>query len=106
MNWSVRLRALVRAAFRRAQAEDELAEELDFHLQMQARKHREAGLSPNDALARARLEFGNVELVKEDARDVRGTRPLDDFTADVRYAWRGLRRGPGFSLAIILTIGL
>src|SRR5437868_1017682 len=95
-----------RALWRSRTEEAELAEELEFHLQMQARKHRDAGLSEVDALARARIEFGNVELVKEDARDVRGTRPLEDVLADVRYAVRGLLRTPVFALSVILTIGL
>jgi hypothetical protein len=73
---------------------------------MQARKHRAAGMSEADAMARARLEFGNLELVKEDARDGRGARPLEDFLADVRYAIRGLVRAPVFSLSVILTIGI
>ena len=99
--WS-RLRGL----FRRTQLEAELRDELEFHLQMQARKHESAGLSPDEALTRARIEFGNLELVKEDARDVRGTRAIEDVIADVRYAIRGLRRSPGFALAVILTIGI
>ena len=96
----------LRAVLRRGKAEEELDEELAFHIEMQARKHRAAGLSADDALERARLEFGNLQLVKEDARDVRGARPIEELFADLKYGWRGLRRAPGFSLAIILTIGL
>src|SRR5690349_20582261 len=96
----------VGALVRRDRAESELSEELQFHLEMQARKHRAAGFSEADAMSRARIEFGNLELVKEDARDVRGVRPLEDFIADVRYGVRGLLRAPVFSLSVILTIGL
>lgn len=96
----------LRAALRRDALEAELADELDFHLEMQARKHRAAGLDEAEARARARLEFGNLELAKEDARDVRGARPLEDFIADARYAVRGLYRAPVFSLSVILTISL
>jgi len=96
----------MRALLRRNLAEAELREELDFHLEMQAHKHRVAGVSDTEARARARLEFGNVELVKEDARDVRGARPIEDFVADVRYGVRGLARAPLFSLSAILTISL
>lgn len=101
-SWWLRLRAL----FRRNDVERELREELDFHVAMQARKHRDAGLSPDEAERLARLELGNVELVKEDHRDVRGVRPLEDFIQDVRYAVRGLLRAPVFALAVIVTIGL
>jgi len=86
--------------------ERELGDELDFHLEMQARKHRDAGVDPAEAMRLARLEFGNVELVKEDARDVRGIRPLEEFARDVRYAVRALRRAPTFAIAVGLTIGL
>ena len=101
-----RLFARLRGVLRRRQVEAELDDELEFHLQMQARKHQAAGASAVDALACARREFGNVQLVKEDARDVRGTRAIDEIGADVRYGARGLRRSPVFSLAVILTIGL
>src|SRR5579872_740056 len=89
----------VRALVARPRAEGELREELDFHLEMQARKHRAAGLDAAEAMRRARLEFGNIELVKEDARDVRGVRPIEDFLSDVRYAARVLRRSPVFALS-------
>src|SRR5438309_7617310 len=90
----------------RRHAEQDLREELDFHLAMQARKHQSAGVDAAEASRRARIEFGNIELVKEDARDVRGGRLLEEIAADVQYGLRGLRRSPGFALAVILTIGL
>jgi predicted permease len=98
----LRLRSLAS----RRRAERELREELEFHIEMQARKHRGRGLAAVDAVRLARLEFGNLELAKEDARDVRGVRPIEDALHDVRYALRGLRRSPGFALSVILTIGL
>jgi len=98
----LRLKALAS----RRRAEHELRDELEFHIEMQARKHRQAGVEADEAMRRARLEFGNVELAKEDARDVRGIRPVEDTVHDVRYALRGLSRSPGFALSVILTIGL
>jgi putative ABC transport system permease protein len=95
-----------KALVSRQRTEQELADELDFHIEMQARKHRDAGLDTAEATRLARLEFGNVELVKEDARDVRGIRPLEEFARDVRYAIRALRRAPTFAIAVGLTIGL
>ena len=96
----------VRALASPRRAERALREELEFHLEMQARKHRDAGLAPAEAMRRARLEFGNLELAKEDARDVRGIRPVEELIRDVRYALRGLRRSPGFAISVMLTIGL
>ena len=96
----------IKALLSRGRSELELAEELDFHLEMQARKHRDAGVDPDEALRRARIEFGNLDLVKEDARDVRGIRPIEELVADVRYALRTFRRAPAFALAVVATIGL
>src|SRR5215510_11436688 len=96
----------VRALLRRRHLEAELNEELDFHILMQAKKHEGAGMSPDEAHQRARLEFGNRELVKEDARDVRGLRGVEDLLADIKYAIRGLFQSPGLSLAVVLTIGV
>src|SRR5260370_42116814 len=58
-------------------------------------------MSPNAARLRAQLEFGGIEQVKEDCRDIRG-RWLEDLVKDVRYAARGLRRSPGF-LAVAVS---
>jgi predicted permease len=90
----------------RRRAERELSEELEFHLAMQARKHVEGGMEVNQAAALARREFGNVELVKEDARDVRGARWLEEFVQDVRYGLRSFARAPAFALWLVVTIGL
>jgi predicted permease len=105
MRWR-HLMLFARALRSPRRAEHELAEELAFHLEMQARKHEQAGMDPAEAARLARLEFGNLELAKEDARDVRGTRFVGDLGRDVRYALRGLRRAPIFALSVVLTIGL
>jgi len=105
----MRLRALWlrwRAIIRPRRAERELAEELEFHLEMQARKHRAAGVDATEAQRRARREFGNLALVKDDARDVRALSVIDESVRNVRYALRALRRSPAFALAVIVTIGL
>jgi predicted permease len=96
----------VRALFRRDRMERELAEELDFHLEMQVRKHRAAGVDDDEARTRARREFGNVELVKEDSRDTRRVRALEEVAQDVRFGARLLRRSPSFALVAIVAIGL
>ena len=100
--WLKRIRALIA----RRRLEGELSEELAFHLEMQAKKHRDAGLSAADAAALARQQFGSVELIKEDARDVRGVRPLEDALQDVRYAIRSSARAPAFTASLVVTIGL
>jgi predicted permease len=100
--WMDRLRAVLA----RRRAERELAEELEFHLAMQIRKHVGGGMDAGQAAALARREFGNVELVKEDARDVRGARLFDEVMQDVRYGLRSFARAPAFALSLVVTIGL
>ena len=56
-----------------------------------------SGLSEQEARRQARLEFGGLEQVKEDCRDVRGTRWLDEIAQDLRYGLRLLRQSPAFT---------
>jgi predicted permease len=105
MNWSdllLRIRAL---AFRK-RAEQELNEELQFHLAMESRKNATAGVGDAESARRARIRFGGVEQVKEECRTARGTRLIETVLQDIRYAMRGFRRSPGFVLTVIGTIAL
>ncbi|HKG92898.1 MAG TPA: ABC transporter permease, partial [Gemmatimonadaceae bacterium] len=95
-----------RALFRRAAMERELAEELEFHVEREARKHVERGLPPEAARRQARLAFGGIERIKDDARDARGLAPLEGIARDLRFALRGLRASPAFTAAVVLTLGL
>jgi len=100
------LRYRWRALFERRELERDLEDELRFHLEREAEKYRGQGLSPDEAMRRARLAFGGVDRAKESSRDGRGTRLFDGFVQDVRYAWRSLGRTPAFTIGVILTLGL
>ncbi len=100
------LRYRARALFRRTEVERELDEELRFHLEQEAASLRARGLPADEAMRQARLAFGGVEVVKEASRDGRGLAWLEQAAQDLRYAVRALRRSPGFTLAVILTLGL
>jgi putative ABC transport system permease protein len=95
-----------RSLLRRRRVEEELDEELRDHLEHEARKYMNAGLSPSAAARRARLAMGGLDGVKEQCRDARGTRPLEDFVTDLRYGLRLLTRSPGFAAAAIAMLGL
>jgi putative ABC transport system permease protein len=95
-----------RALFRRSEVERELDDELTFHIEREAAKYVRQGLSPAEAERRAKRALGGVERIKDDARDARGTVWIDALINDIRHAMRGIRRRPGFALAVIVTLGL
>jgi predicted permease len=99
MNWWGRL-------LRRDKMEVQLDKELQFHLDQHAKELIARGFSPTEARCRARMSIGGAELVKEECRDARGTRWLEDFWQDFRYAIRMLRTRPGFAVVAIVTLAL
>src|SRR6185295_2210492 len=98
----LRVRALV--APRRV--EDELNDELAFHLERETQKYIDEGMSPSAARTRARARFGPVALAADQCRDARGTAFFDTLAQDVRYALTAFRRAPLAALTIILTVAL
>jgi predicted permease len=96
----------LRALARRQHVEDELQQELQNHLEREAQKYCERGVSPESAKRQARLALGGPEQVRQQYRDARGTRLLEELLQDLRFAARQLRKNPGFTLTAILVFGL
>jgi putative ABC transport system permease protein len=91
---------------RRSRFDDELHEEMQFHIDMRASELEALGLSPRDALAQAMREFGSQLRLAEETRRVWGFQWLEDLASDFRYAVRSCRRHPAFALSVGASLAL
>ena len=98
----VRLRALVG----RRRADDDLDEELRYHLEREIERNLSNGLSADEARFAARRAFGNPAVIAEDARDSMRWRPVEELRQDIAFALRSFRRAPTFVATVVATIGL
>jgi len=96
----------LRSSVRRDAVADDLNEEMQFHRDLLARDYEAQGLSPANARAAARRQFGNSLALQEQAGDAARLPLVDDFVHDVKFGFRLLGRSPLFAFVAIVAIGL
>lgn len=105
-HWLYTLPLRLRFLFRGRRAEQDLDEEMRYHLEMRIEENIRRGMSPKEARYAALRSFGGGEQIKEDCRDTRGIRWFDELWQDLRFGMRMLRRNPGVTAVAMLSLAL
>jgi putative ABC transport system permease protein len=95
-----------KSVFRKRALDEQLTSEVRFHIEELTDANIAAGMSPQEARRRAVLEFGGGEQIKEELRDVHRVRVIASAMANVKWAFRFIRKSPSFSAAVMLTLAL